>query len=164
MSTNKEEKPQEAIPEASVPEGDQARLEKPDDNSKGGSGSKPPEIADAISKMPPDVKRMFEMFAVTATSGGPRYHPIFDKFEKAHVDKFLDNIKAEEEHEYRYHSAGRFFGLGYVVLAALGFGWLIYFLLPQHKDILIDVIKIVVVFAGGFGSGVGWKAHKSKRE
>lgn len=142
--------------------GAEEKLESAETTSE--SDAKTPEIAEAISKMAPPVKKMFEMFAVAATSGGPRFHPIFDKFEKGHVDKFLDNLRAEEEHEYHFHSVGQRYSFGYFLVGVLGLGWLVYFLLPENKELLLDTLKMLVVFAGGFGSGIGWKAQKSKRE
>ncbi len=52
-------------------------------------------------------------------------------------------------------------GIGNLALGA--FGALTALLLPDHKDLYVEILKILVVFAGGAGSGWGLKSYLDQR-
>jgi len=90
-------------------------------------------------------------------------HPIFDKFTPEHVGKFLDYSHDDDVHEYTLARENRWFYLAYVVLAIGFLVFLIVFLTPSHKDLLTDILRLLLAFAGGFGAGFGLKSYLEKR-
>lgn len=116
-------------------------------------------------KLPPPSPVIREMLAMFGFGpGGRAFHPVFDKFESGHVDKFLDHSHAEDMERLRIQKRGHWFVFVYIVLALLSFGWLISTLLPENKDLLVEILKIGVAFAGGVGGGYGLKSYQESRQ
>ncbi len=101
------------------------------------------------------------MMAVS-TMAAP-HHPILDKFKDEHVKQFLENDKLDSERDYWLRSTNRWFHLTYAVIVLLALGLLIGFLLPNNKDLLADLLKILLAFGGGVTSGFGLKAQIDKK-
>jgi len=110
---------------------------------------------------PPMVKEMLAMFGFGP--GGRAFHPVFDKFESGHVEKFLDHSHTEDMERIRLRKRSHWFGLVYVILTLVAFGWLVSTLLPENKDLLVEFLKIGVAFAGGVGGGYGLKSYQESR-
>jgi hypothetical protein len=107
------------------------------------------------------IRQMMAMFGVGP--GGRPHHPVFDKFEPEHVDKFLEHSHREDMERLRIRRTGRWFALVYVLLAVIAFGWLVVVLLPENKDLLAEFLKMGVAFAGGVGGGYGLKSYQETR-
>lgn len=122
-----------------------------DDSDEGGSAPSPPRM----------VREMMALMQFGA--GGRAFHPVFEKFEPEHVDKFLDQSHEEDMERLRIRRSGRWFPLIYVVLFLAALGWLVAFLLPQDKDLLIEILKLGAAFLGGLGSGYGIKSYQERR-
>lgn len=128
----------------------------------------PTEIKEAIEKLPPQIQREFistiEASMIRGTSSG---HPLFDKFKDEHVTKYLDYSEEEEIRNHKLRCSNRNYTLvysiiGIIVLVGL-FVFLIIYLLPANRDLLVEIFKCVVIFLGGAGGGFGLKSHLNKR-
>jgi len=120
------------------------------------------DILENIEDVPPDKRKSVTMGLMQASLSSRIGHPLFDKFTPEHIDKFLDYSQRDDDNIYKYKSSNRWFVLGYSLIGTALFIFLIVFLLPQNKDLLLDIFKLFVVFAGGFGSGYGIKAWRRK--
>lgn len=114
------------------------------------------------SESPPIRSMMLQMTRMHG--GGPFPHPIFDKMTAEHVDKFLDHSHEDEINEYTLARLNKWFHLGYALLFVAFLVFLILYLAPFQKDLLGDILKMLAVFAGGFGAGFGAKSFWGKRE
>lgn len=123
--------------------------------------SLPEEVSEALGEMPDNIKRQVTMAMMQMTTRQGSIHPLFDKFTEAHVDKFLDYSQKDDENEYKLKSSNRWFYLIYFLVALAFMVFLIMFLLPNNKELLVDFIKILVGFVGGFGAGYGLKTKLS---
>ena len=122
-------------------------------------------IANLPEDMPAEMKRMImSMMQTTPSMGGSRSHPLFEKFTEEHVHKYLDYIQRDDDNEYEIRSSNRWFRLGYTLIGIAFFGFLIVYLLPKDKALLNDIIKLLVTFAGGVGSGYGFKSYLETRK
>ena len=99
------------------------------------------------------------MMQSTPPVGGSRSHPLFEKFTEDHVHKYLDYIQRDDDNEHNLRSSNRWFHLVYTIIGIAFFGFLIVYLLPKDKALLNDLIKLLVTFAGGVGSGYGLKSY-----
>jgi hypothetical protein len=91
-------------------------------------------------------------------------HPLFEKFTPEHIDKFLDYSHDDDGHNYELAKQGKLYNLIYFVVGLLFLVFLIVYLLPSNKDLLIDLIRLLIVFGGGFGAGYGVKSLKGKEK
>lgn len=118
----------------------------------------PPEVREFLEKAPPEVRKTFMGVSTRTVMGSPFPHPIFDKFTPQHVDKFLDLNEEESKRSFKFACQGRWFALGSGIIA-LGFIiFLVIYLLPNNRELLVDILRILIIFAGGFGAGFGYKS------
>jgi hypothetical protein len=123
----------------------------------------PDEVTEVMDSMPPEVKRSFQAFmAMFTRSSGPRPNPLFEKFTESHIDKYLDMVRSDDEHEYMLRSTNRWFYLLYAVLVLVIFIIGIVYLLPRDKDLLVQLITLIVILGGGIGGGYGLSKRHSQ--
>jgi hypothetical protein len=112
-----------------------------------------------VTSAPPDLQQMV-FSSMQMESRSRSSHPLLDKFSSAHVHKFLDHIEKEDVREYKLACSNRWYVLGYAVMGAALFVFLIVYLMRSNKELLYDIFKIAAGFAGGFGLGFGIKKKK----
>jgi hypothetical protein len=120
----------------------------------------PEDVVDVLEDMPPRIRRSITMAMTQTSARGASGHPLFEKFTEEHITKFLEYSHQDESNEFKYKSTNRWFYLVYSIIAIDLFVFLIIFLIPQNKDLLIDLFKIFVAFIGGLGSGYGLKSMR----
>jgi len=95
--------------------------------------------------------------------GGPSPNPLLEKFTDEHIHKYLDYIQRDDDHEFELRSSSRWFHSFYLIMGLASFLFLVIYLAPIDKALLSDIIKVIVAFAGGLGSGFGLKAYLDKK-
>ena len=120
------------------------------------------EIGQVIERLPPENRKMVSTM-LRASYSGPMPNPIFEKFTEKHIDKFLDYTQKDDDNSYKFRCSNRWFILAYVLLCIAIFVFLVLFLLPNNRDLLIELLKLFVAFAGGLGSGFGIKAWLDRK-
>jgi hypothetical protein len=117
----------------------------------------PEEIAEVLEDMSPKVRRSITMAMTQMSTRGSAAHPLFEKFTEEHITKFLDYSQKDDDNEFKYKSSNRWFYFLYSILGVGLFIFLITYLLPQNKELLLDIFKLFVAFIGGLGIGYGLK-------
>jgi hypothetical protein len=120
-------------------------------------------IEEMTKEMPPQLKSMVMSFA-QSYSKGTFGHPLFDKFNADHINKFLDGIQKDDNHAFELKRSNRIYHLIYTILGVGVLIFLIIYLLPVDKELLTDILKAIIVFAGGVGSGFGLKTRLDKKK
>jgi hypothetical protein len=121
------------------------------------------EIVGEIEKMPPEMRQSFHAFlGMFSRVSGPRVNPLFEKFTDAHIDKYLDYVQRDDDHEYELRKTDRKYYLVYAILALVAFFGGVVYLLPRDKDLLIQLIIIIVAISGGIGAGYGLSKRPKK--
>ncbi len=142
----------EKEPEPSEANGDLIDTDETDDLDAG--------LRRAVDSAPPAMRRTF----MSMMRSGPLIHPIFEKFKSEHVDKFLDYMHDDDMNDYKLaQSEGNrnliyFFGIiAFLVFLFWTFG-------ESDKALLTEIIRMLILIAGGFGGGYGWRATQEKRK
>jgi hypothetical protein len=112
--------------------------------------------------IPQEIKKQIMMMRASSITG-TRQHPLFDKFTENHIDKYLDYIQRDDDNEFKFRSSNRWFYLFYVILGIGFFSFLVIYLLPKDKSLLEEILKLIVAYAGGVGSGYGIKSYLNKK-
>lgn len=132
-------------------------------NEKGAaesSDAKPRDLTLPDSKV--TVERTEEITASFARFGAV-HHPVFDKMTPEHVTMFLEHSHEHERDNYKYKKSDRWFFLVYFMLVIGIFMFLTVYLLPNDRDLYMEILKLVgAVAVGGFG-GYGVKAWLDQR-
>lgn len=84
--------------------------------------------------------------------------------ESSHVSTFLDYTHEEDMEDRAYRKSGRWFLLGYVLLAVAVAVFLILFFYSRDRELLLKLFELGVAFAGGVGTGYGFKVYKDRKE
>lgn len=126
----------------------------------------PADIAKSLESAPPQFRKIFaEMGMIHHSTGvSPVPNALLDKINSTHIDKFLDYNHKEDENIYKLQSSGRWFHLSYVAMVLSFLVFLVVYLSGNNQSLLIDILKLLVIFAGGFGSGFGVKSYLDKKK
>lgn len=130
-----------------------------------GGPSLPPQIEEFLnkSKAPADVKRIIGQMGAFQFMA-PSVNPIVQKLSPQHIDKLLDYSHQESQNSYKLESHGRWFHLTYALFIIAFLAFLVIFLAKDNAVLFSDILKVLVVFAGGFGSGFGFKTYIEKKK
>ncbi len=134
-----------------------------DKNAATGLAAADEEVPEAIKAAPPQAKRVMEMMAATFSSGHLP-HPLFDKLEGSHIDKFLDYGHEDDRRWHEYRRTNRWFHLVYFIALTSAIFALIWILLPSNEALLQDLLKFFIGLVGGFGAGYGYRARSERRQ
>lgn len=111
---------------------------------------------------PPEIRRTVRMMMSASTDHVRSGHPLFEKFTDEHVHKYLDYIQKDDDNAFELQRSNRWFHLSYVVLGIGLFLFLMIYLVPKDKALFDQIFKMLVAFAGGFGSGYGVKTFRDR--
>ncbi len=125
----------------------------------------PPEILQFLKNAPPEIRKTITQMAAFQFSGPVRHeNPLFRKFTPQHIDKLLDYLHEDEKKQCELESSGRFFNLAYALTALGVFVFLVVFLAKDKPELFVDILKMLVAFAGGFGGGFGIKSYLDRHQ
>ena len=110
------------------------------------------------SGIPNEIRQsMFRMMF----SQGPGFLHLLEKFQPEHVTTFLENMRIDSDNEYQLSKSNRNYYLLYLILFIGFLIFLIIFLLPENKDLLLLIIQMAIVTFGGIGIGSRFFSKKS---
>ena len=158
MSSDKEEE-SDNLTDKSIPEQDLA-------NSKQGNMDVAgDDVTKELAKIPEPIRSKIIAFFQSQSTfmSRPFAHPLFEKFTPEHISSFLEFAHQDDINDYKLKSSNRIFHLCYILLFIGLLVFLIVYLLPNYKEVLFEILKILVIFTGGFGIGYGYKIWKEKR-
>ncbi len=92
----------------------------------------------------------------------PTHHPLFDKFESAHVTQFLNHAHELENADRKFQRGNRWFKLLYTLVGVGVFVFLSVWLLPEQSDLYLEILKGLVFVVAGAGGGYGLKAYRDQ--
>jgi hypothetical protein len=115
-----------------------------------------------ISNLPRNLGSMTRFMEMGISSIAPR-NSFVEKLEPEHIQQIIDNAHKGDLNEIKHAQRGRWFQLIYAVMGLAFLAFLILYLLPTDKDSFDEILKLLVVFAGGLGSGFGLKTVLDKK-
>ncbi|NEP77924.1 MAG: hypothetical protein F6K39_06900 [Okeania sp. SIO3B3] len=122
----------------------------------------PEEFKESI---PTNVKKVMGL----ALSVGSRREesPLIDlagKIQPSHIAQFLENDAAQDERVFKDSQISKRYTLIYVMIFCALFVFITVFLVDRNVNIYTDLLRTFVIFAGGFGSGLGYKSFKDRNK
>ena len=111
------------------------------------------EMSEASLPAPQRVIEQFEQ--VIAGAIGPVRNPVLDKFTSDHITDIIRNDSKNDERDFQDSKANRRYRLAYVLIGLISFFVLTFPLLSIDKELYKQVLQVLAVFAGGFGTGYG---------
>jgi len=126
------------------------------------NGNNPMDCTELPDSVPKEIQQRIRMMMSSSMGSVRSGHPLFDKFTDEHVHKYLDYIQKDDDNAFDIQRSNRWFHLTYVVIGICVFLFLMIYLIPQDKALFDQIFKMLVAFAGGFGSGYGVKRFKDR--
>lgn len=119
--------------------------------------------AQLLEKLPPETREQIESFLAMSTYAGPMPNPIASKITDEHITQLIDLQSKELDHRgtesgrrYEDRDKQRQWLLRLAIVAVAGFLVLVLSLaFAGHSDLVIELVKAAVIFAGGSGAGYG---------
>lgn len=95
---------------------------------------------------------------------GPMPNPVSKKITAEHISKIIDATAASEIRQHEDSKDSRRWLFYFSCLGIGAFLFLVVFLADKNKDLLLELMKLFITFAGGMGAGWGFKSYKDNRE
>jgi len=92
---------------------------------------------------------------------GQLHPPYMSKIEPEHIGKILDNADKSDNRLFIFAKRSQWFKTGAIALGVGVFLFLVIFLSGKQPDLLLDIMKVGLGFAGGLGAGYGLRPKKS---
>lgn len=112
-----------------------------------------PEDAQAIMKM------MLSSSSFSARSSSPLSSSLSNKIDNTHISKMLDIAEQDNKREYEDTKLARIYNLITLVIILIFLGFITVFLGNKDLSTYQDIIRIIIIFGGGFGAGFGYKSR-----
>jgi len=109
-------------------------------------------------------KEMSLAFYSQGMKSSPSLVGLTDKIESSHITQFLLNDDKQDERAFLDSQISKKYTLLYVFIFCGLFIFITVCLVKNNVSIYLDLIKVAIGFAGGFGSGLGYKSWKDRRE
>ncbi|MBU7042479.1 MAG: hypothetical protein HXS47_02720 [Theionarchaea archaeon] len=116
-----------------------------------------------IDQLPPEMKGLMAAGLSIQQYSGPIPSRFFEKITEDHISKILDIAEKDEERSFEDVKSSRKYNLVYVLIFVGLFVFLTIFLIFKDVELYLEVLKIIVVFFGGFGGGFGYNEWKRKK-
>lgn len=119
--------------------------------------------AEIMEQLPPEARRVVEMSLSMMHRVSHAPNPVLGKVTSEHITAVLELSDKDGHCEFQSTLHSRLFTAFYVLVFVGLFVFLTLELAPLDKALYMDVVKIVLAFAGGFGSGFGVKSLIDRR-
>ncbi|WP_334831281.1 hypothetical protein [Nostoc sp.] len=96
-------------------------------------------------------------------SSTPFISPIQEKINESHISKILEIAEKDDERAFADTQASRKYTLINIVIFLLFLGFLTVFLVNKDLETYRELLKLLIIFAGGLGSGFGLKGYVDKK-
>lgn len=114
--------------------------------------------AKIIEKLPPELREIVEIgFSGISMSrySGPIPPQFFNKINENHISKILEIAEKDEERSFEDAKSSRRYTFCYVLLFVGLLVFLTVFLVYKDVELYKEVFKLIIVYLGGLGSGLG---------
>ncbi|MBW4673276.1 MAG: hypothetical protein KME52_04425 [Desmonostoc geniculatum HA4340-LM1] len=90
--------------------------------------------------------------------------PILNKINQQHITKILESVEKDSERAYLDTQEARKYNLAAIFIFVGVFVFLTVFLVNKDVAVYQDILKILIIFGGGFGSGLGFKIYLDRKK
>lgn len=96
-------------------------------------------------------------------SSSPLVSPIQEKINEEHISRILDIVENDDERSFADAESARKYNLITIIVFLTFFGFLTIFLVNKDVAAYQEILKIIIIFGGGFGSGFGYKGYLNRK-
>ncbi len=121
-------------------------------------------LPDELEELPPQVRKVLEAsVSMQRVSSSSLVSPIYEKINEQHISKILDIAEKDDERAFADSQSARKYSFFTLIIVLVFFVCLTVFLVNKDVAVYQEVLKIIIIFGGGFGSGVGFKGYIDRK-
>ncbi|WP_026735660.1 hypothetical protein [Fischerella sp. PCC 9605] len=121
-------------------------------------------LPDELEGLPPQLRRVVQAtLSMQRISSSSLVSPIQDKITEQHITRILDILEKDDERAFADTQSARKYNLITIIIFLLFFGFLTIFLVNKDVVVYQEILKIIIIFGGGFGSGFGYKGYLDRK-
>lgn len=120
-------------------------------------------IAPELADLPPEAKRFVQATLSMQRFSAPLVSPILGKINENHISKILEIAEKEDERLFADTQSSRKYTLINTILILCFFGFLTVFLVNKDVAVYQEILRIIIIFGGGLGSGFGLKGYLDRK-
>ncbi len=113
--------------------------------------------------LPPEIKKEIRTFLSMGRFSESSISPILDKINQQHITKILESVEKDSERAFIDVQEARKYNLVAICIFVALFVFLTVFLVNKDVAVYQDILKILIIFGGGFGSGLGFKIYLDRK-
>lgn len=119
---------------------------------------------DRLEELDPGLKKVIEAsVSMQRISSSSLVSPVYEKINEQHISKILDISEKDDERAFADSQSARIYSLITLVIVLVFFGSLTVFLVNKDVAVYQEILKIIIIFGGGFGSGFGFKGYVDRK-
>ncbi|MGL4884661.1 MAG: hypothetical protein ACRC8K_26935 [Waterburya sp.] len=111
-----------------------------------------------IDELPQEAQAIVRMMMSRSISTSS-LSPLQDKINPEHISKILDIAEEDNKREFEDIKLVRIYNLLTLIIVLIFLGFLTVFLANKDLSTYQDIIRILIIFGGGFGAGFGYKSR-----
>ncbi len=115
---------------------------------------------DEFPSPPKLAKAMMSMMRVSASPSSP----ILEKLNESHINKIIESTDKDSERAFLDASSARKYGFFYFIIGVVTFVGLTVYLVDRNVSVYQEILKTLIIFGGGFGSGIGFKGYLDRKK
>lgn len=121
-------------------------------------------VPDRLEELDPGLKKVIEAsVSMQRISSSSLVSPVYEKINEKHIDKILEISEKDDERAFADSQSARKYSLINLVIVLVFFGGLTVFLVNKDVAVYQEILKIIIIFGGGFGSGFGFKGYVDRK-
>jgi len=105
------------------------------------------------------VRMMMSSSRSVSTNSSSLIHSLEDKISSEHISTMLNIAEQDNKRGFEDTKSVRLYNLITLVIVLVFLGFLTVFLANKDLSTYQDVIRIIIIFGGGFGAGFGYKSR-----
>ncbi|OUL26704.1 hypothetical protein [Nostoc sp. 106C] len=120
-------------------------------------------LPEELESLPPEIKREIKTFLSMSRLSTSSSSPILDKINQQHITKILESVDKDSERAFIDAQQARKYNLISIFIFLAVFVFLTVFLVNKDVAVYQDILRILIIFGGGFGSGLGFKIYLDRK-
>ncbi|MBH8573269.1 hypothetical protein I8752_09610 [Nostocaceae cyanobacterium CENA369] len=121
-------------------------------------------LSEELEELPPQLKRFVQAtLSMQRISSSSLVSPIQEKINEQHISRILDIVEKDDERAFADTESARKYTIFTIIIFLVFFGSLTIFLVNKDIAVYQEILRIIIIFGGGFGSGFGYKGYLEKR-
>ncbi|MDZ8104852.1 MAG: hypothetical protein RM338_04400 [Nostoc sp. DedQUE12a] len=121
-------------------------------------------LPEELGNLPPEIRKQITTVLSMGRFSASSISPILNKINQQHITKILESVEKDSERAYLDAQEARKYNLVAICIFVAVFVFLTVFLVNKDVAVYQDILRLLIIFGGGFGSGLGFKIYLDRKK